>query len=64
MCNSPTSGARMSVGDGTLTIVAKSSAVMEKILEKVLLHSADILFLGRPYWRALVQLLSAFLMYS
>lgn len=31
------SGARMSVGDGTLTIVAKNQSVMGKILEKVFL---------------------------
>ncbi|XP_060192274.1 polyribonucleotide nucleotidyltransferase 2, mitochondrial [Lycium barbarum] len=29
------SGARISVGDGTLTIVAKNQSVMEKVLEKV-----------------------------
>ena len=32
-CHYP--GARMSVSDGTLTIVAKNQAVMEKVLEKV-----------------------------
>jgi len=31
------SGARMSVGDGKLTIVAKNQSVMDKVLEKVLL---------------------------
>ena len=29
------SGARISVGDGTLTILAKNQAVMEKVQEKV-----------------------------
>lgn len=29
-------GARMSVSDGTLTIVAKNQSVMEKVQEKVL----------------------------
>lgn len=31
-------GARMSVSDGTLTIVAKNQSVMEKVQEKVLFH--------------------------
>lgn len=30
------SGARMSVSDGTLTVVAKNQAVMDKVQEKVL----------------------------
>lgn len=31
----PPSGTRMSVSDGTLTIVAKNQSAMDKVLEKV-----------------------------
>lgn len=32
------SGARISVGDGTLTILAKNQSIMDKVQEKVLFH--------------------------
>ncbi|KVI02466.1 Exoribonuclease, phosphorolytic domain 1, partial [Cynara cardunculus var. scolymus] len=47
--NSPRLGARMSVSDGTLTIVAKNQSVMEKVQEKVDLIIGRAIEVGGVY---------------